>query len=58
VVQGNAEAAIRLEHLWNEIAKSYDLDVFCGYPLSSFHGGIGSHSFDRLCALHSAVPSG
>jgi CheY-like chemotaxis protein len=57
-VQGNAEAAIRLEHLWNEIAKSYDLDVFCGYPLSSFQGEIGSHSFDKLCALHSAAHSG
>ena len=30
-VHGNPEAAIRLEHLWNEIVKSYDVDVFCGY---------------------------
>jgi hypothetical protein len=53
--QGKAEAAIRLEHLWSEIAKSYDVDVLCGYPLDSFQGGIGSHIFDKLCAAHSAV---
>ena len=56
-VQGNPEAAIRLEHLWNEIVKSYDVDVFCGYPLGSFQGGMGSHIFDKLCAVHSAVHS-
>jgi DNA-binding NarL/FixJ family response regulator len=56
-VHGNPEAAIRLEHLWNEILKSYDVDVFCGYPLDSFQGGIGSHIFDKLCAVHSAIHS-
>ena len=55
--RGNAEAAIRVEHLWNEIVKSYDVDVFCGYPLGSFHGGMGSHIFEKLCAVHSAVHS-
>ena len=55
--QGNAEAAIRLEHLWNEIAKTYDVDVFCGYPLGSFQGGMRSHIFENLCAEHSAVHS-
>jgi DNA-binding NarL/FixJ family response regulator len=55
--QGNAEAAVRLEHLWDEIAKSHDLHVFCGYPLASFRGQMGSHVFDRLCAVHSAVHS-
>ena len=55
--RGNAEAAIRVEHLWNEIVKSYDVDVFCGYPLGSFHGGMGSHIFEKLCAVHSAAHS-
>ena len=54
-VQGNPEAAIRFEHLWNEIVKSYDVDVFCGYPLGSFHGEQDSHIFQRICAEHSAV---
>jgi len=28
---GDAEAAIRLEQLWDEVAETYHLDVFCGY---------------------------
>jgi len=55
--QGKAEAAIRLEHLWDEIAKTLGLDVLCGYPLGSFQGGVGSHIFDKICAAHSAVSS-
>jgi DNA-binding NarL/FixJ family response regulator len=55
--QGNAEAAIRLEHLWDDIAKSLDVDVLCGYPLGSFEGGMGSRIFDKLCAAHSGVHS-
>jgi hypothetical protein len=56
-VQGKPEAAIRLEVLWNEVVKSYDVDVFCGYRLGSFQGGMGSHIFEKLCAVHSAFHS-
>jgi len=56
-MQGKAEAAIRLEHLWNDIAKSHNVDVLCGYPLVSFQGGMGSRIFDKVCATHSAVYS-
>jgi CheY-like chemotaxis protein len=55
--QGNAEGAVRLEHLWDEIAKSYGVQVFCGYPLGSFQGRAGRHTFGRICAEHSAVLS-
>jgi len=53
-VQGNPEAAIRLEHLWNEMVKSYDVDVFCGYPLGSFHEQ-DNRIFQRICEEHSAI---
>jgi DNA-binding NarL/FixJ family response regulator len=55
--QGKAEAAIQLEHLWDEIAKSHGLDVLCAYPLGSFEGGMDSHIFQRICSEHSAVHS-
>ena len=55
--QGNAEAAIRVEHLWDEIAKRYDLDTLCGYPLGSFQAEPDSLIFQRICAEHSAVHS-
>jgi hypothetical protein len=53
--QGNAEAAIREEQLWDEIAKTYDVDILCGYPSKSFHRQEDSPIFRRICAEHSAV---
>jgi hypothetical protein len=55
--QGKAEAAIQLEHLWDEIAKTHGLDVLCAYPLDSFPGRAGSRTFERICAEHTAVYS-
>jgi DNA-binding NarL/FixJ family response regulator len=55
--QGKAEAAIRLEQLWDEIARTYDVDILCGYPLSGVHREENSHVFQRICAEHSAVYS-
>jgi DNA-binding NarL/FixJ family response regulator len=54
---GDGHAAIRLEQLWNEVVKTYDIDILCGYPLGSFHGKQDSHIFQRICAEHSAVHS-
>jgi hypothetical protein len=54
---GNGEAAIRLEKLWNEIAKTHDVDILCGYPLGGFHSVSSSQIFQRICAEHSAVYS-
>ena len=54
--QGKAEAAIRLEQLWDEVARSHDIDVLCGYPLGSSRG-VDSHFFAKICAAHSAVHS-
>jgi DNA-binding NarL/FixJ family response regulator len=55
--EGNADAAIQLEHLWDEIAKSYDLDILCGYVLKSFQREPENHIYERICAEHSAVSS-
>ena len=52
---GKGEAAIRLEQLWNEIAERFDVDILCGYPLSSFHGEQSSEMYERICAEHAAV---
>jgi MEDS: MEthanogen/methylotroph, DcmR Sensory domain len=53
--RGNAEVAIRLEHLWDKVANSYDVDILCGYSLRSFQEGSGSQIFERLSAEHSTV---
>jgi DNA-binding NarL/FixJ family response regulator len=54
---GKADAAIRLEQLWNQLAKIYEIDTFCGYALSSFHSEERRHFFQNICAEHSAVYS-
>jgi DNA-binding NarL/FixJ family response regulator len=55
--RGNTEGAVRLERLLDGIARSYGVQVFCGYRLGSFQGGTGSYSFERICAEHSRVLS-
>ena len=53
--QGNAEAAIRVEQLWNEIARTYGVETLCGYSSGSFHAVHDNHIFQRICGEHSAV---
>jgi KaiC/GvpD/RAD55 family RecA-like ATPase len=55
--KGNAEAAIQVEKLGNQLAKTNDVDILCGYSLASVQGGMDSHIFQRICAEHSAVHS-
>jgi hypothetical protein len=55
--QGNAEAAIHVEKLGNQLTKTYDLDILCGYSLGTVQGGMDSQIFQRICAEHSAVYS-
>jgi CheY-like chemotaxis protein len=53
--QGKADAAIRLEELWNQIARTYEVDILCGYPLESLRCEEDSYTFRRICEEHSAV---
>lgn len=53
--EGNTEAAIELEHLWNELAGTRSFSLHCGYPLQGFGSEEHSESFRKICAAHSAV---
>ena len=55
--QGKVEAAIQLEHLWDEIAIAQNVDILCAYSLGTIEGGMDGHTFERICAEHSAVHS-
>jgi len=55
LAEGNVEAAIRLEHLWNEITRDYNADILCGYLWSTFPCKESIPIFERICAEHSAV---
>jgi DNA-binding NarL/FixJ family response regulator len=55
--QGKADAAVQVEHLWDEIARTHEVDILCGYVLNSFQRQQESHIYERICAEHSAVLS-
>jgi len=55
--QGKADAAIQVEHLFDEIAKNCNVDILCGYVLNSFQREQESDIYERICAEHSGVSS-
>jgi DNA-binding NarL/FixJ family response regulator len=55
--QGKVDAAIQVEHLTDEVAKTRSVDILCGYVLSSFPQEQVSHIYERICPEHSAVRS-
>jgi hypothetical protein len=52
---GKADAAVRLEQLWDEFARAYDVDILCGYTVNSPLHDEEDRTFKRICAEHSAV---
>jgi DNA-binding NarL/FixJ family response regulator len=57
LAQGNAEGAIRLEQLCNNLADTHEFDILCAYPLSSFQGEQNERAFKTICAEHTTVYS-
>ena len=55
--RGKAEAAVQVEHLTDEVAKTSNVDILCGYVLNSFQRQQESHIYQKICAEHSAVCS-
>jgi hypothetical protein len=54
---GNAQAAIALERLWNDLAHTNSFALHCAYPLSGFQLADSSHLMN-ICAEHSHVIAG
>jgi len=53
--EGRHEAAIRLEELWNDLAKSQSFSLMCAYPIAGFDHEEHGDSFQRICQAHSHV---
>jgi hypothetical protein len=53
--QGKREAAIYLEQLWNDLAKTHSFSLRCAYPIGSFGSEADSEPFLKVCAEHSSV---
>jgi len=54
---GNAEGAIQLEHMWDEITRGYGVTTLCIYSSSAFPNQESNPAFKRICMEHSAVRS-
>jgi len=54
---GKADAAIRVEQMWNQLTATYEVDTLCGYKMSGTYGKEDTHDIKEICAAHSAVYS-
>src|SRR5579872_3127774 len=52
---GNRAAAIRLEELWNDLARFYSFSLFCAYPMQGFAKEEYGAEFREICEQHSHI---
>lgn len=52
---GQSEACVRLEELWEELWSRYHFSLFCAYPIDQFANESGSEYMARICCHHAAV---
>ena len=56
--QGKVDEVVRLEELWNELAKVHSFVLRCAYPISSFFRAEHGEPLLRICGQHSGVIPG
>lgn len=54
---GNSNAALRLEELWNEAAREHSFTLLCAYVMGNFYGETNAPGFTEVCARHTHVLS-
>ena len=55
--RGKVEAAVQVEHLADEVARTSNVDILGGYVWNSFQRQQESRIYQKICAEHSAVCS-
>jgi hypothetical protein len=53
--KGNRAAALRVEELWNELARTHRFALCCAYPMKAFTSQQDAAPFMKICAQHSHV---
>lgn len=53
--EGNHDAAIRLEELWNDLQKAHSFSLFCAYPMNGLGGEKFVEPHSSVCSVHSRV---
>ena len=51
---GKHDSAIRLEEMWNDLAREHAFALWCAYPMNGFGNGHAA-PFMKICAQHSHV---
>jgi signal transduction histidine kinase len=54
-VRGQAEAALQLEQLWDDLSNYHAFSLLCAYPMHIFLGEEHAHRFHEICIGHSHV---
>ena len=57
LAQGNVDGAIRVEHLWDQLARAYRLDILCVYDSESFDSVNDDRALRAISAEHSSICS-
>lgn len=52
---GNADGAIKLEILWNQLATTYEFSLLCGYAVGHFYKETRDPRYQDVCDQHSHV---
>ena len=52
---GRRDATLRLEELWEELARQLPFTLVCAYPLAAFRSDAEARAFLPICALHDEV---
>jgi PAS domain S-box-containing protein len=52
---GKPEEAIRVEQLWNDLAREHSFSLLCAYPITGFNNERHIEPFLKMCGEHSAV---
>jgi PAS domain S-box-containing protein len=57
-VQGKPREAIRVEKMWNDLARDHSFSLLCAYPMTGFENDRHIEPFLKMCAHHSGVVPG
>jgi len=52
---GNADGAVRLEDLWNQLAATHPFSLLCAYSMSNFCRASDADRFATICSQHTHV---
>jgi PAS domain S-box-containing protein len=52
---GKPQEAIRVEQLWNDLARNHYFSLLCAYPITGFDNDRHIEPFLKMCAQHSGV---